>query len=58
MGRNLTNRRVYNYFKGRSLVKSHKLSGEIEKHRVSLEVTGDLVGPDSEVFQEKFPPNG
>ena len=54
LGRNLANREVRNYFKECSLVKSPKLSGLVEKHRQSLEFTGDLAGPDSEVFQENF----
>ena len=32
MGRHLTNRDGYNYFKECSIVKSHKLGGVIEKH--------------------------
>ena len=55
MGRHLTNQEVYNYFKDRSIAKSRKLSGVIAKNCISLEFMGDLVGPDSDVFQEKFP---
>ena len=51
----LTNREVYNYFKDRSLVKSHKSGGVIEKHCIPLEFMGDLEETDSEVFQEKSP---
>ena len=53
--RYLTNREVYNYFKDCSLVKSHKLSGAIEKNLLPLEFMGDLMGPDGEVFQGNSP---
>ena len=44
MCRFLTSQEMYIYFKDCSLVKSHKLSGVIESHCVSLEFVCDLEG--------------
>ena len=44
MGRFLTNREMYIYFKDCSVVKSLKLSGDIERHCISLEFAGGSVG--------------
>ena len=52
MGRHLANRKVYNHFKDCSTVKSHKLSGLVEKNCVSLEFTDNLLEPDIEVFKK------
>ena len=40
------------YFKDCSIVKSHKLSGVIERHFLSLEFAKDLEESDGEVSQE------
>ena len=45
---------MYIYFKDCSLVKSHKLSGLIERHCLSLEFVGGLGESGGAVFQEKF----
>ena len=49
MGRILTNREVYNYFNGYSLVESHKLGGVIGEICLFLDFPGDLAEPDSKV---------
>ena len=41
-GRLLTSRDMYIYFKDGTIVKSRKLSGVIERHRLSLEFVEDL----------------
>ena len=45
---------MYIYFKDCSIVKSHKLSGVIERNCVSLEFAGDLEASDGDVAQDKF----
>ena len=47
-----TSREMYMYFKDCSLVKSHKLSGVIERLCPSLEFAGGPVESGGEVFQE------
>ena len=50
----LASRETYIYFKDCSIVKSHKLSGVIERHCISLDFAGDLEESDGEAPQEKF----
>ena len=49
----LTCREMYIYFKDCSVVKSHKLSGVIERHCVSLDFLGDMEESDVGEFQGK-----
>ena len=42
MGRNLTNREIYMYFKDCSIVKSHKLDEAIRKHCLAIDFMGEL----------------
>ena len=54
MGRFLTNREMYIYFKDYRMATSRKLSGVIESHCVSLDFAGGPKESDGEVAQEKF----
>ena len=49
MGRRLTNREIYMYFKDRIVVKSHKLAEVITKHRLTSDCMAGLDDPDSEI---------
>ena len=54
IGRHLTNREVYSYFKDCIVVKSRK-SGEVfGRHFVSLDFMGDVAGPNVEVSHANF----
>ena len=54
MGRFLTNREIYIYFKDCIIAQSRKLSGVVERHCESLEFAAGVGDSDGEVFQEKF----
>ena len=60
MGRHLTNREIYNYFKDCIIVRTNKLEEVVRDHCVSLEFVGDLKAPDGSIFMKsaQFPQEG
>ena len=54
LGRHLTNREIYNYFKGRRIVNSHKLAEVIRKHCLTVEFMEDLEDRECDIWQGGF----
>ena len=54
MGKLLTNREMFNYFREDIMVKTHKLIGAIERHCATLEFTTQMEESEAEQFQDGF----